>query len=515
MQEHLIIIGGVAAGTKAASKARREDPDLKITLYTDEQYISYSACGMPYYISGVIPNKERLLVRSPEQFKEGENIDIKLLHRVIKIKPESNQVIVKNIEAGEEFKDEYTKLLIATGARSIVPNIEGIDMSKIYMLKTFPDAIKLKEATKTAKNAAIIGAGYIGIELAESFHSLGIKTTIIERSPQILAPYDPDLAYQVQRHMEEKDVKIYTETTASADIQEIKEADIIVMAVGVKPNTEIAGDAGIKIGQTGAIKVNKRMQTNIPNIYAAGDCAESMHRVTNSPAWVPLGSTANKQGRIAAINITGGHAEFNGILGSMVIKVFDYNVSKTGISEKEARELGIEAEIAIVPHRDRSGYMPNTKDILLKLIAEKQTGKLLGIQATGEGDTDKRVNVVAAALTANMTVEEFMQTDLTYAPPYSPAIDPLLVAAQLLESKIKKEVKSITPQELQTIPGARVIDITELNSDEIAYKILEEQSDNIFLCCDEGMKSYLEAMRLRCKECGDVGFVNGGKSDLF
>ncbi len=514
MREHLVIIGGVAAGTKAASKARREKPELKITLYTDEKYISYSACGMPYYIQGIIPTEKRLLVRSPEEFKTGENIDIHLLHRVTKIMPRKNSVAVKNLETGEEFEDEYTNLLIATGSRSIVPELEGVDNSRVYKLKTIEDAIKIKEAVKTAKKAVIVGGGYIGVEMAEAFHALGIKTTIIERSSHVLGTFDPDLAYQVQRHIGEKGVKVLTNTDASGELAEIKEADIIIMAVGVRPNVELAKEAGIEIGETGAVKVNARMQTSIPNIYAAGDCAESINRITRKPAWVPLGSTANKQGRIAAMNITGDYAEFGGILGSLVVKVFDYTASKTGLSEKEARQLGCEYEIAIVPHRDRSGYMPESRDIIIKLIAEKGTGRLLGIQAVGEGDADKRVNTVASAITANMTVSEFIHTDLTYAPPYSPAIDPLLVAAQILRNKIKKQVTSISPQELQKFSEARVIDIRNLSTEELTRKILKDSPGGVFLCCDKGMRSYLETLKLREKGCNDIGFVDGGTNLL-
>jgi len=514
MQEHLIIIGGVAAGTKAASKARRENSELKITLYTEEKHISYSACGMPYYIQGIIPSEQRLLVRSPEEFRKRENIDIMALHRVTKIMPEEKRVKVENLETGEEFEDEYTNLLIATGSRSIVPQLEGIDIDRVHKLKTIEDAIRLKKAVLTAKTAAIVGGGYIGVELAEAFQHLGINTTVIERSEQILTTFDPDLAYQVQRHMEEKGVKVLVNTNATGDLPEVKDADVVVMAVGVRPNVELAKDAGIELGESGAIKVNSRMQTNVPNIYAAGDCVESLNRITGKYLWVPLGSTANKHGRIAAINITGDYAEFGGILGSMVVKVFDFTVSKTGLSEKEARELGYEYEVAIVPHRDRSGYMPNAKDIIIKMIAEKTTGRLLGLQAIGEGDADKRVNVVAAALTGGMTVDEFMHADLTYAPPYSPAIDPLLVAAQILQGKIKKEIISITPQELQKLSEVEVINIRNFSTEELAEKILKENRKSVFLCCDKGMNSYLQARRLKEKGCKDVGFIDGGTNLL-
>lgn len=543
MQEHLIIIGGVAAGTKAASKTRRENSELKITLYTEEEYISYSACGTPYYIGNVIHDESRLQVRSPEAFKTRENIDIKLLHRVTKIISEKNRLIIKNLKTQEEFEDEYTQLLIATGSRPFVPPIEGTGLNNVFSLKSISDSVKIKQAAKSSKNAVIIGAGYIGLELAESFREIGLETAIIEMAPQVLNTFDPDLANQIKTYMEEeKGVNIILEDSVVAlrgndeeNLTEVRtksgktiKADLAVIAVGVKPNVEIAQEAGVELGESGAIKVNKRMQTNIPNIYAAGDCVESINRVTGNPVWVPLGSTANKHGRVAAINITGGYAEFKGILGSAVTKIFDYTASISGINEKTAKKHDIEYELAIVSHKDKSGYMPDANEITIKLLAEKNTGRLLGVQAIGKGDADKRVNVIAAALTAGMTVSEFLQTDLTYAPPYSPAIDPLLVAAQILEKKIKRGISSISPQDLQKYLEEKkpcaVIDIRKpeefqewhleqaknMSSEELEEKILNSNHENILICCDEGMKSYLESLKLKEKGCKNVTFIDGG-----
>ncbi len=543
MQEHLIIIGGVAAGTKAASKVRRENRDLKITLYTDEKYISYSACGTPYYIGDVIKSEEKILVRSPKEFRTKENIDIKLLHRVTAIMPDDNKVTVKNLETEEEFEDEYTNLLIATGSRSFIPPIEGVELNNVYKLKSISDSIKIKKSAKTAKKAVIIGAGYIGLELAESFRGLGLETTIIEMSPQVLNTFDPDLAGQVKAYLEEeKGVRIILEDSvtklkgdAKGNLTGVRtekgqniNAELVVIAVGVKPNVELAEEAGIEIGETGAIKVNKRMQTSIPNIYAAGDCVETVNMITGRQVWIPLGSTANKQGRVAAINIAGGYAEFNGVLGSAVTKIFEYTASISGLNEKTAKKLGIGYEIAIVSHKDRSGYMPDAGEITLKILADRETGKFIGIQAVGKGDADKRVNVIATAMTAAMTVSEFLQTDLTYAPPYSPAIDPLLIAAQILEKKISKDITSISPQDLEKYLKEKktcsIVDIRKpeefrewhlkkaknMSTDELEKRILKERPESILICCDEGMKSYIESLRLKEKGCKNVTFIDGG-----
>jgi len=547
MQEHLIIIGGVAAGTKAASKARRENHELKITLYTDEKHISYSACGMPYFIGNDVDSENKLLVRPPEAFREKENIDIKLFHRVTKIDSHSNKVLVKNLETDEEFEDQYTNLLIATGSRAVVPPIEGIDLNNVYKLKNIEDGKKINESAKSARKAVIIGGGYIGLELAESFKETNKETTIVEMAPQILSTFDPDLAAQIKKYMtEEKGVNVITDdsvvslegdehgnlTRVKTKKGETIDADIAIIAVGVKPNVELAEEAGVEIGETGAIKVNRRMQTNLPNIYAAGDCAQTINRVTGKPAWVPLGSTANKQGRVAAINITGGFAEFYGVLGSAVTKIFDYTASISGINEKTAKQEGIEYELAIVSHKDRSGYMPGAKEITIKMLAEKESGRIIGIQAIGKGDADKRVNVVATAITAGMSVNEFLQTDLTYAPPYSPAIDPLLIAAQILEKKLEKGLKSISPQDLQKYLKEKrpcaVIDIRSpeeyaqwhlkqaknMSSEELEKKIQETKPENLLICCDEGMRSYIESLRLKDKGCHNVTFIDGGVNYL-
>ena len=452
MQKHLIIIGGVAAGTKAAAKARRESPDLKITLYTESRYISYSACGLPYYEEDIIKDEKKLIVRTPEYFKEKENININIKHRVTKILPEEFKVEVQNLETGEIFFDEYSKLLIATGARAFIPDIEGVKLKNIFVLKDIEDAVAIKNCLKKIKKIVIVGAGYIGMELLEAFNAQDIDTTVIDRSSQILNAFDSDVSAQIEKYLrEEKNINIilndgikrlsgndegFVKQVETASGKFI-DAEMVILALGILPNSEIAKEAGIEPGETGAIKVNKLMQTDFPDIFAAGDCAETIHVITGKNVWIPLGSTANKTGRVAAINITGGHEEFKGVLGSMVVKIFDYTAAKTGLSEKEAENAGYDYVSVILTHKDKSGYMPDSKEITIKLTADKHTGKLLGCQVTGKGDADKRVNIAAVAITAGMTAEEFMDTDLTYAPPYSSAIDPILTAAHLLTDKLK------------------------------------------------------------------------------
>jgi len=459
MKNHLIIIGGVAAGAKAAAKARRLAPDLKITIYTKGEDISYSACGMPYFIENIIKEKKELIVRTPQRFKEKENVDVKIRHEVVKIFPEEKKVQIKNLNNGEIFEDEYSKLLIASGARAFVPDIEGVELENVFVLKEVDDAINIKEMLQNVKSAVIIGGGYIGMEMTEALIT-GIKNngnipdiTVIDRLPQLLNTFDEELASQIESYLTtEIGVKIIKNislkkligdeksfvTGVETSSGEIIPADIVILALGVKPNVEFAEESGVIIGETGAIKTNRQMKTNLVDVYAAGDCVETTSIVTGKRVWVPLGSTANKMGRVAAINITGGKEDFKGVTSSMVVKIFDYTASKTGINEKEAKLYAYNYITETITHHDKSGYMPDAEQITLKMIADVDTGRILGLQAIGKGDADKRVNIVSVALLAEMTLEDFINVDLTYAPPYSSAIDLVLILAQNLYSKFKK-----------------------------------------------------------------------------
>ncbi|EKE03425.1 MAG: pyridine nucleotide-disulfide oxidoreductase dimerization region [uncultured bacterium] len=451
MQEHLIIIGGVAAGPKAAAKARRENPDLKITLYTDGYHISYSSCSLPYYIEGLIQNPEKLLVRSPETFKTKYNVNVHIRHRVVKISPDTKTVEIENLENADKFQDKYTKLLIATGAHPFIPDIEGIHLNNVFTLRTFLDALKIKEKMNKHKKAVIVGAGYIGLEMVEALQCSGLDVTLIELACQILPILDTDMAEQIEKYLtEEKNLKIITcnrlerligdeegnVKQIETDHGQVIDTDIVLLSPGVRPNVELAKNAGIEIGEAGAIKVNDRMQTSIPDIYAVGDCAEQIHLITGKPVWIPLGSTANKQGRVAAINITGGDAKFKGVLGSHVSKIFDYTNAGSGLSEREAQKHGYDYQAKTITYRDKSGHYPGAKDITIKLIADKKTRKLLGAQIIGKGDADKRANIIATALTAGLTIDDIPDIDITYSPPYSPVIDPIIVAAEALIDKI-------------------------------------------------------------------------------
>lgn len=450
----IVIVGGVAAGAKAAAKSRRLLPDAEIDIYTQDTHVSYSACGLPYYIEGNFEDYRALLVRSPEEFaKSGINVHLK--HKVSKILPKTKQVLVENLDSPECSLVSYDKLILAIGARPFIPNIKHIALNNVFTLRTIEDGIAIRQKVESSQKAVIIGGGYIGIELLESCVKQGLHTTLIERNDSIMPMFDSDMSELIKTQlMSINDGKF--EIITSDNVTEMVgdnngvtsvrtasgrdiETNLVILCAGVVPNVEIAIDAGIALGETGAIKVTKRMETNIKDIYACGDCVEELHLISNTPVWVPLGSNANKEGRCAAMNACGFDDEFPGVLASAVTRCMKLTMSMTGLTETQAQKLGYETVSATVTKYDKVGYMPDANNITLKIIADKKTKRLLGGQGVGAGDADKRINTLATALIAKLTVEEFYNNDLTYSPPFSPTIDPLLNAAQLLLSKLESD----------------------------------------------------------------------------
>lgn len=453
MKEKVVIIGGVAAGPKITAKLlRTKDYDCQIDLYTDEDMISYSACGLPYYIEGLIKDSNRLIVRRPEQFEE-QGANIHLNKRCIKILPDEKKVIIKDTKTNETEEVEYDKLAITTGARPIVPAIKNIELKNIFTIRHVQDGINIRNKMLESKNAVILGGGYIGIELLEAFFANGLNTHMIERESHILSIYDPEMSDMIKDEIiklgegkiniitsdaivafegEEKVERVITQSGKSI------ETDMVVIAAGIIPNTEIAADAGLELGVSNAIRVNNRMQTTAKDIYAAGDCIENFHLVSRNYAWIPLGSSANKEGRCAAINISGKYDAFPGVLGSAVTKFGALTLSLTGLSETEAKSFGFDTISSTMTKKDRAGYMPNAENITLKLVVDRRSRKILGAQSFGGRDADKRVNTIASAIQAEQTVDDFLNLDMTYAPPFSTAVDPLLSAALVINNQIFK-----------------------------------------------------------------------------
>lgn len=448
---NIVIIGGVAAGAKAAAKARRLLPDAKIDIYTEDTHVSYSSCGLPYYIQGNFNDYKKLIVRTPEEFAQ-QNVDVHLLNRVIKIIPKTQKILVKDLTNDVEFPVAYDKLVIATGAKPYIPDIKNVNMPNVYKVRTLEDGIAIKEAMQNARHVTIVGGGYIGIEMLESFVKNNIQTTLIEASSHVLSMLDSDIAELIIEYIngESNDyAKLLTNDTVVSfegkdKVDEVITAngerfatDMVIMCAGIRPTVDIAVEAGIKLGKTGAIKVNSRMETNIENIYACGDCIEETNVITHRQVWLPLGTNANKEGRCAAVNLAGYTEDFEGVLGSTVTRYLNLTISTTGLTHKVAEEEGFDPVSIVVTKRDKAGYMPEVRNVTIKLTADKRTHKLLGGQAIGCGDADKRINTLSVGLLNGITVEEFLGADITYAPPFSTTIDPLLSATRLLIDKLR------------------------------------------------------------------------------
>ena len=543
MAKRLIVIGGVAAGPKAAAKARRCDPEMEIAIYQEEDEISYAGCGLPYYISGVIKEREDLISRTPGKFAL-EGIRILKNRRIEKIDIQNHEVSGRRIGSGEGFRDHFDRLVIATGAYPIRPKIEGIDLGNVYYLRSIFDADALYERVRSEgiQNIAIVGGGYIGLEMAESLIHLGKKVMIVELAPQILTLFDEDFAGILHQYLEKKGVQIFT----TEGIQSLKgrdgkvthvqtskrelETDVVLMSLGVRPQVELAKQAGLKIGETGAIWVNEKMETSCEGIYAAGDCAETTHLVTGKKVWIPLGSTANKQGRVVGVNVCGGDSVFPGVMGTTVFKTFDFNVAKTGLSMREAEKEGFHPLQAIVRGYDRAHYYPGRKESVLKVIADKETGQILGAQAIGEGPSDKFIDILTMSLHAKMTCRDLSNVDLAYAPPFSPVLSPIIVAANVLMNKLEGKVEGIQASEVREKlespqKAFQVLDVREEdevkakkipNSTWIPYGELKkrlselDKTKEMAVHCESGLRSYKTCLKLQHEGFKNVKNIDGG-----
>jgi NADPH-dependent 2,4-dienoyl-CoA reductase/sulfur reductase-like enzyme/rhodanese-related sulfurtransferase len=464
----IIIIGAVAAGTSAAAKARRNTEDALIVIYEKDSFISYSGCGMPYYLGGKVESVQELTPRSPAFFKSKYNVDIFTQHQVLAIRPNEKAVEVKNLLTGETFIDHYDKLVIATGARATVPPIKGREGDHVFTLRNIGDMNRIKSFidTRRPRSAAIIGAGFIGLEVCENLKKLGMGVTILEKLPQVTPGLDGDMAVYVEEHLKKNGVFVLT----GASVAEITKdsvllsdgsavpADMVLVSTGVRPNSELAADAGIELGVASAIRVNERMQTNVQDIYACGDCTEQFHLVTGKPVYRPLGSTANKTGRIAGDSVTGGDLAFRGNLGTGIFEVFGMAVAQTGLSQREATEQGYETVVCHNIKPDRPEYMGG-KEMVIKAVADNATGRLLGVQIVGFSGVDKRIDVFVTAISLKAKAEDLFYLDLAYAPPFSTTKDPVMYTGMILDNAIHRGRKLMTPQELDDLmrSGEKVV----------------------------------------------------------
>jgi CoA-dependent NAD(P)H sulfur oxidoreductase len=455
-----VIVGGVAAGTKAASRARRLDPEMEITVYQEEPEPSISECGLPYFLSGIVEEREQLVARTPEKFAE-KDIEVLVRHRVERIDVHSKKLVVHDLGAGETFEDTYDRLVIATGARAVLPPIPGVELEGVFELRFLTDADSIRTYVRehSPMKATIVGGGYIGLEVAENLCDLGVECSLIEGEDRVALAYGPEVSDRVEEKLRAHDVTIFTgenvdEFTGEGRVRGVKfgdseiETDLVILGVGIKPNVELASEAGVEIGTTGAILVDKHMKTNIPDVWAAGDCVETMDLTSGEPAWVPLGDTANQMGRVAGTNVATGEdtLEFPGTLGTGIFKVFDLGVGKTGLSERAAADAGFETLSASLTANDRAGYYPGAGKVFLKLIVDRDTGRLIGAEAAGSS-SDKLIDICATALWGRLSYPDLVNIDLAYSPPYGPTLSPVIQAATILSGKFDRAKEGVRASE--------------------------------------------------------------------
>lgn len=453
-RERHVIIGAIAAGGSAAFKLKRMNPQLQIQVYEAGEHISYAACGLPYYLSGAISDYRSMVMREKEDFKEKAGIELFTSHRVREVDPAKGEVLVEEALSGRESKVPFDRLLFATGASPLIPSIEGVGLEGVVALRTLQQGLDIKERLeeKNIEKVVIVGAGLIGLELAETFRVLGKDVLLLEKMPHVLPGLDEEMAALLEEELHKYGIAVHKgeSLVAFQGDEEGKlrgvisskgsyEADLALMALGVKPNSELAAEAGLQLGERGAIAVDRYLRTSNSHIFAAGDCAEAYHRVLERNTYFPLGTTANRQGRLAAENMCGEEMKpFSGILGSAVAKVFDLAVARTGLSEEQARESGISCDSVMVKALDQAPYYPGPSNLYIKLTFNPSNGKLLGGQLVGREKAVKRVDVIAAGLTAGMSVEELAEVDTAYAPPFAEVWDGVVVAANVAAGKREK-----------------------------------------------------------------------------
>src|ERR687898_1537617 len=456
----LVIMGGVAAGTKAASRARRLDPEMEITVYQEEPEPSISKCGLPYLLSGMVEERDQLVARTPEKFAE-KGIEVLVRHRVERVDATGKKLSVLDLNTDEAFEDTYDRLIIATGARAVLPPIPGAELDGVFKLRFLTDTDEIGRyiEEQSPSKATIVGGGYIGLEVAENLCGLGMEVSLIEGEDRVALAYGPEVSENVEAELEANGVGVYTgekvdKFTGEGRVRDVKfgdrelETDLVIVGVGIRPNVELAAEAGAEIGTTGAILVDRHMKTSVPDVWAAGDCVETTNLVSGRPTWVPLGDTANQMGRVAGTNAATGHdgVEFPGVLGTGIFKVFDLGVGKTGLSEREAEDTGFEVVSAEIEVYDRASYYPGAQKVFIKLISDGSTGRLIGAESAGSG-ADKLTDICATAIWGKLAYPDLVNLDLAYAPPFGPALSPVIQAATVLSGEFERTRRGIRASE--------------------------------------------------------------------
>ena len=537
----VVIVGGVAGGATAAARIRRLDEQAEIVVFERSGFVSYANCGLPYYISDVITDPEELTLQTPESFFSRFRVIMKVRHEVTAIHPNRKTVSVKNLETGENFEESYDKLILSPGAKPTQPRLPGVGLDKLFTLRTVEDTFRIKEYINThhPKSVVLAGGGFIGLELAENLRQLGMEVTIVQRPKQLMNPFDADMASFIHAEVRKHGVKLalgytvegFEEKDGGADVL-LKDnaplhADMVVLAIGVTPDTALAKEAGLELGIKGSIVVNDRMETSVSDIYAAGDAVQVKHYVTGEDALISLAGPANKQGRIIADNICGGDSRYLGSQGSSVIKVFDMTAAATGINETNAKRAGLDVDKVILSPMSHAGYYPGGKLMTMKVVFEKETYRLLGAQIVGYEGVDKRIEVLATAIHAGLKATQLKNLDLAYAPPYSSAKDPVNMAGFMIDNIANGTMKQWYLEDFDHLPrdgsailldaripeeyaaghmeGFRNIPVDELRDrlDEI------EPGKPVYVTCQSGLRSYIACRILEANGHEAYNFAGG------
>lgn len=543
----IVIVGGVAAGASAAAKARRVDEEAEIVLLEKGPFVSFANCGLPYHLSGEIARRDDLFVVTPERLKNRYNVDVRCGHEAVAIDRKNRRVTVKNSADGNPYEVPYDKLVLAPGTTPSAPSIPGIEAEGVFFLKTISDmdrVIAYREARKP-ETAAVIGGGFIGLEAAEALNSLGLEVTVVEAADQLLLAWDPEMAGLVEQHMldalwievrkGEAVAAIVTEEGRATGVTlaagETVDADLVIMATGTVPATALAADAGLALSPKGLIITDDHMRTSDPDIFAAGDAVQTIHRISGKPVWVPLAGPANRQGRVAGANAAGGEMRCLGVIGTAVVRVGKIVAARTGLNQREAAEAGFDTFSSISAGKSHADYYPGADDIQLKLLLERQTGRLLGAQVVGRSGADKRIDVLATAITARMTVDDLVELELAYAPPFGCARDPVNVAGMVAKNRMEGRAHSTTWEEvMEEDPRPLLLDVRSLEERKTVYVKNTEHLDidtlreklgeldreaPIRIYCRIGLRGYIAETILRGNGFTNVKSIAGGWRALF
>lgn len=519
----IVIVGGVAGGATAAARIRRLDEQAEIIVFERSGYISYANCGLPYYIGDVITDPEELTLQTPESFFSRFRVTMKVRHEVIAIHPDKKSVSVKNLETGETSAESYDKLILSPGASPTQPKVPGTGLNRVFTLRTVEDTFNIKKYIheRRPKSAVLAGGGFIGLELAENLRELGMDVTIVQRPRQLMNPFDPDMAAFIHNEMRRHGIKLllghtvegFEENNNGVNVL-LKDtaplhSDMVVLAIGVTPDTALAKDAGLELGAKNSIVVNDRMETSVPDIYAVGDAVQVKHYVTGQNALISLAGPANRQGRIAADNICKGDSRYTGSQGSSIIKVFDITAAVTGVNETNAKKAELNVDKVILSPMNHAGYYPGGKLMTMKVVFEKDTLRLLGAQIVGYDGVDKRIDVLAAAIHAGLKATELKELDLAYAPPYSSAKDPVNMAGFMIDNIEKGILKQWFMEDLSSLPldgsvtlldartageyeNGHINGFKNIPVDELRDRLEEaEQGRPVYVICQSGLRSYI------------------------